>query len=251
RLRPLELNRLVEVGERLLDGVPSALDAVVRIEYVHDSAPWVLVRPAPWVAGRLHGAAGRAVIRAVAGEDLVASGDSASDLDRVLVCVGAGQSEEDLVDVARQQLGELGAEARPRLVGHERADVGQVLGLALYRVDDPPVAVTRVDAHELAVEVDEAAPVRCVEVHALRAGHRKGFQAGLCRPVIQRVAQTEFGDLFRAEGLDGLHDHLRIVLGQIPTRRLRSPRAEHSQPVHARGVARAGGHVPRPGAYGS
>ena len=62
----------------------------------------------------------RAVVRAVAREDLLAAGDRARDLDGVLVGLGAAVGEEEDVDVARRDLGELRAEPRARLGGHER-----------------------------------------------------------------------------------------------------------------------------------
>ena len=49
-------------------------------------------------------AAGRAVIRAVAREDLVAAGDPPRQLDGVLVGFGAAVGEEEDVDVARAQI---------------------------------------------------------------------------------------------------------------------------------------------------
>ena len=71
-----------------------------------------------------HAAGGRAVIRAIARQDLVPAGVQARQLDRVLVGVGAAVGEEEDVDVAGSELRELGAEAGARLGGHERIDVG-------------------------------------------------------------------------------------------------------------------------------
>ena len=50
---------------------------------------------------------GGAVIRPVAREDLVAAGDCARDLDGVLVRLGAAEREEEHVDVAGRDLGQL------------------------------------------------------------------------------------------------------------------------------------------------
>ena len=171
------------VIERDLRAVGAALYAVVRVEDVDDPNR-ALVRPAPGVARRLDGGAGGAVVRAVPGQDLRAAGDGARDLDRVLVRVVAAEREEDLVDVARQQLRQLLAETRPDLGRHEWADVGEKVGLALDRVDDPLVAMAGVDAHQLAVEVDETAAVHCLKMHALGARHHKWLERRLGRPVV-------------------------------------------------------------------
>src|SRR2546430_1781584 len=53
--------------------------------------------------------------------------------------------------------------------------------------------------------------VRGVEVDALGAHDGMRFETGLRRPVVQRVAQAELGDLLRAEGLHGLHHHALIL----------------------------------------
>src|SRR4029077_3237294 len=102
----LELDRLLEVGERDLRRVRSALDAVVGVEDVHD--PYgVLVGPTARITCCLDRSADRTVVGAVAGKDFRTAGDSTRDLDRVLVGVGSAEREEDLVDVARQELGQL------------------------------------------------------------------------------------------------------------------------------------------------
>src|SRR5438552_13289702 len=97
-LRPLELDRLLEVGERLFHRVPSALDAVIGVEHVHHASARVLVRPPTRIARRLDSVAARSVVRAVAGQDLAPPGDRARDLDRVLVGVRASKRQEHLFD---------------------------------------------------------------------------------------------------------------------------------------------------------
>ena len=188
---------------------------MIRVEDVHDAADRTLVRPPARIACGLHGRTRRAVVRAIAGEDLRPPRHGSRDLDRVLVGVGARQCEEDLVDIPGQERSKLRAQPRPRLMRHERADVGQLFRLALDRLDDPAVAVPGVDAHQLAVEVHEPPAVGGVEVDALGARHGQRLQPRLCHPVIQGVAQAELGDLVGAEGLDGLHHHARIVLGSL------------------------------------
>src|SRR5207247_6211094 len=84
RPRALETDRLLEKVQSYLSGVRSALDAVVRVEKV-DHTDRMLVRPAERVSGRLDGGAGRAVVRAIPGDDLAAARTRPSDLDSVLV----------------------------------------------------------------------------------------------------------------------------------------------------------------------
>src|SRR5260370_34236259 len=89
-------------------------------------------------------------------------------------------------------------------MSNERPDVCELFGLVLDRVDDPAVTVARVDAHQLAVEVDEATSVDRGEVDAPAAGDGHRLEPRLGAPVVQRVPDAELGDLFRREGLDGL-----------------------------------------------
>src|SRR5207249_9414179 len=123
--------------------------------------------PAPWIAGEHHAAGRRAVIRTVARENLVASRRQARQLDRVLVRLGAAVGEEEDVDVARRDLGELRAEARARLGRHERVRVRERLDLLLDGPDDALVAVADVHAHQLAVEIDEPLSFGRPEVNPL------------------------------------------------------------------------------------
>ena len=176
RRRPLEPDGFLQLLQRGAGGLGAPLDTVVGVEHVDDAAG-MLVRPAAGVARSHHGVAGRTVVRAIVGQDLGAPGDRAGDLDRVLVGVGAAQGEENLVDVAWQQLGQLLAEPRARLGRHEGDDESELLGLLLDRIDDPVVPVAGVDAHQLAVEVDEAAAVHGGEVHAIGAGDRHRLKA--------------------------------------------------------------------------
>ena len=96
----------------------------------------------------------------------------------------------------------------------EVLEAGEKVGLALDRVDDPAIAMSCVDAHELAVEVDEAAAVDGLEMDAFGARHGQWLKPCLRRPVIQRVPKAELGDLFGAESLDGFDNHREIVLGR-------------------------------------
>ena len=139
------------------------------------------------------------MVGAVAGDDLVAAGDRPGQLDGVLVRLRAAKGEEDLVDVPGEQLGELLPQQRPRLVRHEGIGERQLVGLALDGLDDAPVAVPGIDAHQLAVEVDIALAVRGVEIDALGGINRDWIGGRLRHPVVQRVLAAEGDDLLAAQ----------------------------------------------------
>ena len=187
-LRALEHDDFLELRQRLGGGVRTALDAVIRMRHVDDARHARLHRPAARIAGHRQAAGGAAVIRAVAREDLVPPGEQPRDADGVLVGFGAAVGEEEDVDVAGRDLGQLLAQPRPGLGGHERIGVGERLGLLLDRLDDAGIAVAGIDAHQLAVEVDEALALGRPEVHALGARHRNRIHGGLRRPLVQGVA---------------------------------------------------------------
>ena len=113
-LRAFELDDLLERRQASIGRVPAPFDAVVRIEKMDHARHPRFVGPAPGIAGQRAGAGGRAVIRAVAREDLVASGGQPRELDRVFVRLGAAVGEEEDVDVAGRDLGESFAPSRAR-----------------------------------------------------------------------------------------------------------------------------------------
>ena len=94
------------------------------------------------------------------------AGRVARQLDRVLDGFGSAEREEDLVHVARQDLGELRAEPCPDLGGEGRLDELELGRLGRDGVDHAPIAVSDVDGHQLAVEVEDPLAFRCVEIHA-------------------------------------------------------------------------------------
>ncbi len=131
----------------------------------------------------------------------MAAGDPAGHLDGVFVCLGTTKGEEDFVDVARKQLSQLLAQPGSRLMRHEGVDEGQFLGLSLDRLDDARVAVPRIHAHELAIEVDDALAVGRVEVDAFGVidGNRVG--CGLGGPVVERVLAAKGDDFLAAQNV--------------------------------------------------
>ena len=167
----------------------------MRVEHVDDARHARFGGPAARIAGQRHRAGGAAVIRAVAREDLVAAGERARDLDRVLVGVGAAVGEEEDVDVAGREARQLRPELRARLGGHERARVRQHRRLLGDRARHALVAVADVHAHQLAVEVEVALAFRRPEVHALGARHRDRIDGSLRGPFEDGVLAAEIDDL--------------------------------------------------------
>ena len=148
-------------------------------------------------------AGGAAVIRAVERHHLVAAGVPPRDLDRVLVRLGAAVGEEEHLDVARADLGELAPEPRARLGGHERIGVGERFGLLLHGADDALVAVADVDAHQLAVEVEVPLPFGRPEPAALRPRDGDRIDGPLRRPLEERVLLREVDDRLAAQARHG------------------------------------------------
>ena len=122
-----------------------------------------------WVPGQRHRPERRPVVGPIAGEDLVPAGRVARELDGVLDRLGATEREEDLVHVARQDLGQLRPEPCPDLRGERRLDVLELRRLRRDRVDDAAVAMADVDRHQLAVEVEDPLALWGVQVDALGA----------------------------------------------------------------------------------
>ena len=189
--RALELDDFLEIGQRLRRGVPSALQPVIRVEHMNHARNAGLGAPPPRIAGEREAAGGAAVVGAIARQNLVATGDGTDDSDRVLVRLGAAVGEEEDVDVAGRDLGQLGAQAGARFTGHERVHVGELRRLILDRLHDRRMAVTGVDAHQLAVEVDVALALGRPEVHAPGPGDGDRVHRALHRPLVQTVLPAQ------------------------------------------------------------
>src|SRR5919198_4702443 len=70
----------------------------VRIEDTHHAGNARLVGPPTVIAGERYGSRSRAVVGAIASDDLVAAGESAGHLYGALVGLGAAEGEEKLVE---------------------------------------------------------------------------------------------------------------------------------------------------------
>ena len=218
-LRALVLDDFLEVaqvvGGDLLVGVAEAEFVRPRIHHAHDAGHAGFGRPAARIAGERDRAVGRAVVAAVADEDLVATGEEARGLDRVLVRLGASEGVEEGVEVAGHDFGQAQREARADLGRHAGVGVGEGGRLILDRLDDLRVRVPDVDAHELAVEVDPALALGSVEVDALgaRDGDRIDLRGGAPRE--EAVLHARVDHLARGHGGGGgaAHGELRSVHG--------------------------------------
>src|SRR5439155_515284 len=79
------------------------------------------------------------------------------------------------------------SQPRTGLGDERRLDILEHECLLGDRIDDAPVAVTDVDRHELAVEVEDPLPVGRVEVDALRVVDRDRVDGALDGPGEERV----------------------------------------------------------------
>src|SRR5258707_1023627 len=127
------------------------------------------------------------MVRAVARNDLLATGDHARELHGVLVRLRTAVREERDGEVAGRHLGEHSPERRARLVRHRGPDRAELVGLILDRLDDLRVLVPDVEVDELRREVEVALPVVVPEVAALGAGDSDRVDRALDRPGVENV----------------------------------------------------------------
>jgi hypothetical protein len=202
RLRPFVLQDLLQMrcagANRARVGMTCGAAVRVRVEHSHHTAHTGLVRPATRIARQRDRAVRCPMVRAIAGDDLVASGVEASELDRVLVRLGAGVREERHGEIAGRDLGEQAPKARARLVRHRRPDRAEPLGLLLDRRDDLRMLVPDVGVDELRREVEIALAVVVPEVAALGARDRDRVDRVLHRPRVEDVLLRIGNDLCSA-----------------------------------------------------
>ncbi len=208
RVRALVLEDLLEVrrarADRARIRVTGRTAVRVRIEHPNDAAHPRLVRPASRVARQDDRAVGRAVVRAVARDDLVPPGREAREPDRVLVRLRARVREERHAQVARRDLLQQATEVRARLRGHRRPDRAEAVRLLLDRRDDLRVLVADVDVDELRREIEITRALVVPEVPAFGPGHRDRVDRVLRGPRVEDVLLRVLDDL-GAEIRVGLH----------------------------------------------
>ena len=194
-LGALVADDVLESLEALGHGTGFRLSPAVGVRVADDADDARLVGPAARVAGQGHRPERRTVVGAIAGEDLVPAGDVAGELDGVLDRLRTAKREEDLIHVARQDLGELRSESRPDLRGEGGLHVLELQRLGRDRVDDPAVAVTDVDRHQLAVEIEDALALGGVQVDAFGMVDGDGVEGALDGPGEEGVLPGQGDDL--------------------------------------------------------
>ena len=123
----------------------------------------------------------------------------ACDAEGVLDRFGATVGEEEGVDVAGADLGELGTESGAWLRRHKWIRVGESGRLIGDRLQHTLIAVANVGAHQLAVEIEELLLFRGPEPRALRASDRNRIRCSLGRPLGHGVALGEGDHLWPAQ----------------------------------------------------
>ncbi len=179
RARALERHGGADVGGALaaagLDALAERAAIAVAVLDVDDAGEAGLDERAAPVAGERDRAHRRAVVAAVAADELLAPGDLARDLERVLVGLGAAEREEDLGEAGAGHGEEALGEARSWRVHGVRRREAELVGLALDGLDDAAVAVADVDLVAERAEVEPAAAVGGGEPGALAAGELDGL----------------------------------------------------------------------------
>ena len=198
----------------------------VRTPHVDHAGQPGLRRPAAGIAGHGDGAGGGAVVAAVGGQHLVATGGQARHPDGVLGRLGPAVGEEHHVEVARGELGDEPGGLAALVVGMERGDGAQPLGLGLDGLDHLGVLVAEVGVHQLRREVEVAVAVLVPEPRTLGAGHDERVERALGRPGVEDVGPIVPVGLALA-GLQRRH-------GKHLSRRcepIRSPGSLHRAPI--------------------
>ncbi len=199
-LGALVADDVLEALQALGHGSGFGLSPTVRVRVADDADDARLVRPAARVAGQGHRAHRRTVIGPIAGQDLVPAGHVTGQLDGVLDGLGATEREEDLVHVARQDLGQLRAEPSPDLGRERRLDELELGRLGGDRVDHAPIAVADVDRHQLAVEVEDPVAFGRVQVDPFGVIDGDRVEGALDRPREERVLPRQRDDLLAGHG---------------------------------------------------
>ena len=107
------------------------------------------------------------------------SSEESRNSEGVLYRLRATIREEEGVDVAWADLGELLAESRARFGCHEGIRIGELRRLIGDRLQHALIAVTNIGAHQLTVEVEELIALWCPEPRALGVFDGNRIRRGL------------------------------------------------------------------------
>ena len=163
-----------------------------------------LAAPAAGVAGHRDRRVRRAVVAAVRRQHLEPAGVAAGHADGVLGRLGAAVGEEHHVEVAGGQLGDQAGRLAAGVVGVERGDRAELVGLLLDGGDQLGVLVADVDVDQLAGEVEVAVALVVPEARPLGADDDERVERGLRRPRVEHVGPVVDVGL-RAGGVDRGH----------------------------------------------
>ena len=198
-LAALDHDHVGQVGERplallgVVGGVEGRAVGVGPPE-LDDAGQPRLAAPAAGIAGHRDRPGRRAVVAAVGREDLVPAGVQPGHADGVLGGLGAAVGEEHHVEVAGRQLADQPGGLAAGVVGVDRGDGAELVGLLLDRRHQLGVLVADVDVDELAGEVEVAVALLVPEPRPLGPGDDDRVERRLRRPRVEDVgAVVEVG----------------------------------------------------------
>ena len=152
-----------------------------------DSGHRRLTGPAPRIARQLNRTTGGSVVTAVGREHFVTSGVNARHAHRVLGCLGSAVREEDHVQVTWGHFADEACCLAAGVVGVDRRDGAQTVGLFFDRRHELRVLMADVDIHQLAREVEIPTPGIVPEPGSLAARDDDWVDQTLCRPRMKDV----------------------------------------------------------------
>ena len=200
-VRAFELDHFFEQRSASSTVSQPRCDAVIRVGHVHDARACRLGGPAPRIAGERDRAGGRAVIRAVPREDLLAAGVPARAILMAFSLASAPPLVKKKPSMSPGVIAASFAPSRARgSVAMKGLAYGKLSRLFLDRLHDARVAVADVHAHQLAVEVEEALAFRRPEIHALGAVHGDRVDGALRGPLEDGVLLGQRDDLVACHG---------------------------------------------------
>ena len=195
----LKANDLLGLCKHLSDRAWLGGTELVEIWNAEDARHARLGEPATRIASSAERSRGAAVVRAIACGDLVTARIEARNAEGVLDRLSATVGEEEGVNVARADLGQLRAESGARLRRHEWIRVGEGGRLIRDRLQHSLITVADVGAHQLAVEVEELLLFGGPEPGALRSSDRNRVRCSLGGPFGHGVALGEGDHLWPAQ----------------------------------------------------